>query len=361
MAENKVADVIDIGKLIKKIYSKRKLFLYKVWPTTFIVSCLYIICIPRYYTSEARLVPELGSSIGGGGLGSLAASFGFNLDNPEGGDAITPMLYPDLMEDNGFVANLFNIHVKSSDGEIATNYYDYLKNHQKHPWWSAVTKWIGGIVKSIIPKAEVPSPESGVGGKRSPYWLTEEEEGIANIVRNAIMLTLNDKTGVISITTKAQDPLVSKILADSVQVYLQEFITAYRTNKARVDVTHYEELTRQALEEYLRSSEEYSKFNDANKGVVMASIQTKMDNMLKDMQVKYTTYTTMTAQYESSKAKLQERTPAFTQLKGASVNVKPAGPKRMIFVILMLILSTMVTIVVIFRHDLTKIITIRNS
>ena len=291
----------------------------------------------------------------------MAASFGYNLDNPEGGDAITPMLYPSLMEDNGFVANLFNIHVKSSDDEIVTNYYDYLKNHQKQPWWSAITKWIGGIVKSIVPKAKVPSPESGVSGKRSPYWFTEEEEGIANIVRNAIMFTLNDKTGVISITTKAQDPLVAKILADSVQVYLQEFIIAYRTNKARVDVYHYEELVHQALAEYLRSSEEYSKFSDANKEVVMVSIQTKMNNMLKDMQIKYNTYTSLTAQYEASKARLQERIPAFTQLKGASVNVKPAGPKRMIFVIIMLILSTMVTIVVIFRHDLTKIITIRNS
>ena len=42
-------------------------------------------------------------------------------------------------------------------------------------------------------------------------------------------------------------------------------------------------------------------------------------------------------------ASAQEKTPAFTTLKSAIVPVKPAGPKRMLFVAGMLILASVVT------------------
>ena len=44
-------------------------------------------------------------------------------------------------------------------------------------------------------------------------------------------------------------------------------------------------------------------------------------------------------QYQMAKAKVQERTPAFTLLKGAAVPIKPAGPKRMLFVAGMCLLA----------------------
>lgn len=357
MVETKVTDIIDIGKLIKKIYAKRKLFLYKVWPITFVVSCLYIICIPRYYTSELKLAPEMGGSDIGGTLGALASTLGVGMGNMESGDAIYPMLYPDIMEDNGFVANLFSIRVKDTDGEIDTDYLTYLKSYQKTAWWNKVTRGIKRFTKSMLPKKSTPSPAAS-GGNWSPYWLSEEEESAAEAIRGNILMSLNDKTGVITISTKAQDPLIAKILADSVTAHLQQFITTYRTNKARIDVNHYEELAAKALLEYDKACLDYSRYVDANSNVVKTSYQTKIDNLSKDMQLKYTTYSSLVTQLELSKARLQENTPAFTQLKGAAVQVKPAGPKRMIFVALMLFLATIITIVVILRHDLTKNITL---
>jgi LPS O-antigen subunit length determinant protein (WzzB/FepE family) len=72
------------------------------------------------------------------------------------------------------------------------------------------------------------------------------------------------------------------------------------------------------------------------------------------MQLKYNAYTSIQTQLQIAKAKLQERTPAFTILKGAEVPVKPAGPKRMIFVAVMLLLTFMGTSVYILRNILKK-------
>ena len=62
----------------------------------------------------------------------------------------------------------------------------------------------------------------------------------------------------------------------------------------------------------------------------------------------------MEAQLQASKVKLQERTPAFTTLINATIPVKPAGPKRMIFVAAMLFLATLGTIVHVFRRELME-------
>ena len=134
MEEKKELEVIDLRVVFKKIYERRRLFI-KVLPIVFVLSCAFILCLPRYYQSTLSLAPEIGGTSGlGGTLGSLASSFGLDLGSMETTDAINPMLYPDLMEDNGFVVGLFDIKVKSKDGEIACSYYDYLLKHQKRPF-----------------------------------------------------------------------------------------------------------------------------------------------------------------------------------------------------------------------------------
>ncbi|MGN1156199.1 MAG: hypothetical protein ACI4TK_08490, partial [Agathobacter sp.] len=57
-------------------------------------------------------------------------------------------------------------------------------------------------------------------------------------------------------------------------------------------------------------------------------------------------------QYQAAKAKVQERTPAFTIVKGAAVPVKATSPKRMIFVVAMLFLAFFVTAFYITKEDL---------
>ena len=57
-------------------------------------------------------------------MGSIASTFGFDLDKISTSDAITPLLYPDLMDDNGFVTDMFSIKVINKDNSLKTSYYD---------------------------------------------------------------------------------------------------------------------------------------------------------------------------------------------------------------------------------------------
>ena len=344
MEEKKEMEVIDLRVVFKKIWSRRKLF-YKVLPVVFILSCIYIFSIPRYYTSDTKLAPELGNSMSGGTLGSIASSFGIDLGEMQTSDAITPLLYPDLMEDNKFVAELFDVKVASEDGEINTTYYDYLDKKQKKVWWSYPIGWIKKLFKSKDKK-------KGGKGEFNPYYLSRKQDGVVNAMRDNILLKVDKKTGVITISVTAQDPLIAKSLTDSVRVKLQAFITDYRTNKARIDEKYYKKLVDEAKADYEKARRLYGSYADSNTDVMLVSFRAKQNDLENDMQLKYNTYTTLMTQYQASKAKVQERTPAFTLLKGASVPIKPSGPKRMLFVIGVLLLSIFGTAFWIVRKDL---------
>ena len=344
--QNKNQKVIDLGEIVKIIGSRRKTY-FKVLSIAFVVSVIYILGIPRYYATSSKLAPELGNSMNTGTLGSLASSFGIDLSSMESSDAITPLLYPDLMEDNEFVSRLFKIHVQNSDGDINTTYYDYLKNHTKSSIWSYPVNWL----MSLIPQGDEGKGKSK-GGKFDPYFLSKEQDAIAGIIRINIGLSVDKKTGVISIGVKDQDACICKQLADSVSMQLQEFITEYRTNKARIDLEYYQKLTAEAKHEYEMARQRYGSYADANTDVILESFRSKRDDLENDMQLKFNSYSLVSTQLQQAKAKVQERTPAFTVIKGASVPIKPAGPKRMIFVVAIMFLTTIVTSIVVCRKYL---------
>lgn len=330
----KTTDVIDLRVYAKKIWARKKLFL-KVLPTVFVLSCIYILGVPRTYTSGVSLAPELGNAMSGTStLGSIASAFGFDLNNMQTSDAITPLLYPDLMNDNGFVAGLFDIEVQTLDGEVKTTYYDYLKRHQKRNIWLIPLSWL---------RSQFAAKEDGEGAEAAfnPYHLSKSEDDVAEAIRSNISFSVDKKTGVISISTAAQDPLVCKILADSVQERLQHFITDYRTSKARIDYDYYKQLTAVAWDEYREVRLKYGRLSDSNTNVVLRSMDLELEDLQNDMQQKYTAYTTFNTQLQAAKARIQERTPAFTLIQGASVPLKAAKPKRMIFVLEMLILASL--------------------
>ena len=186
----------------------------------------------------------------------------------------------------------------------------------------------------------------------NPYMLSKKQDDVASAIRKGISISIDKKTAVITISTEAQDPLVCKTLADSVKERLQVFITNYRTRKARVDEQYYKTLASEAKREYERARQLYGSYADANTDVVLTSMRAKQEDLENEMQLKYNAYTAMTTQYQAAKAKVQERTPAFTVVKGAAVPIKATGPKRMIFVLGMLILAFILSTLYIIKDDL---------
>lgn len=347
-------EVIDLREVFQTLWNKKKTFMW-VWIVTFVVSCALIFPVPRYYTSEVKLAPEMDNSMSGGALGSIASSFGFDLGNMQTTDAIYPMLYPELMESNDFVVDLLNIPVATDDGEVKTDYYHYLKDYQQKTAYLVPFQWLMRQIKSLF-KSDSPIIGNGEGSHVDPFRMSEEQKNIVDLVHSNISCSVDMKTQVISITVQDQDPLICATMADSIRQHLQDFIIAYRTSKASNDVRHYEELTAQAKVDYEHSMAVYGAYCDANRDIILQTAISKRDELENAIQINLSKYNTLSTQLEAAKAKLQERIPAFTLLQGATVPVKPAGPKRMFFIIAMLFLSTLVTGTYLLRRPIADLL-----
>lgn len=344
--------MIDLAVLVRKLWSKKKVF-FIMWPIVFIISCIIIFPEPRYYTSEVCLAPESSeASIAGGGLSSIASSFGINIGGLDNHDAIYPMLYPDLFDSQEFIVSLLDIQVKTVDGEINTDYYTYLRKHQKY---NKLTKPLDDLTKKIKSAFSDKKPNTDAKKEKLNYFqMSEEDYNLCQGVMDKIQCQHDKKTDVIKIIVKDQDPLICATLADSVMHRLQNFIIMYRTSKARLDVDYYQHLVDSTKAEYDMTAQQYAQYCDSHKDVILQAYLQKRDELENDLQFKLNAYTAMQTQLQAMKAKVQERTPAFTTLKAATVPVKPAGPKRMIFVAAMLFLSTIATSLWLVRDEFMK-------
>ena len=311
------------------------MLLAKVLTITFVLSCIYILGVPREYSTDLKLAPELSSSGSVGGLEELASSFGIDMTTMNDNDAITPLLYPDLMDDDAFATFFFNLDIKDSKGIIDCSYYEYLNKHQNPVIWTVPFIWVKRTITNLFSKSQ------GGTGVFDPYSLNEKDKSIADKVRNNISISIDKKSGIITIQTSAQDPLIAKTLANATKEHLQGFITNYRTNKARIDYAYYKQLTDSARIEYEDARIKYSNYADANIRTVLQSYRSRESALESDMQIKFNTYSALVSQMESARSKIQANTPAFTIIKGASLPVKASKPKRMLFVLGMMILVTL--------------------
>lgn len=339
-----------LGQLWQDIKKHKKLY-YKVLGITFIVSAIITLSIPNYYKCTVMLAPEIpGGNKGTSGLASLASSFGVNLGAASvGADAIMPNLYPDLMNSVAFRASLFPVKVQEEDGDTAMTYYDYLENYQRLPWWSAGMKAVGNGISSVI--NSILGQEKKISDKVNPFRLTKEQMKIVEKIAGKVVCDVDNKTFVITIDVTDQDPLIAATMADSVQVRLQNFITDYRTRKARVDLAYNQKLFNEAKVRYEKARLKSAAYSDANRHAIFAEKQSEQTKLENEMQLQYRAYSQVAAQLQMAEAKVQEDTPAFTTLQPASVPVKKAGPKRTILCVIFLFTSFLLLTVYVFYRE----------
>lgn len=340
MEDNTKLKQIDFIDIYHDALKHKKVF-FIVLPIVFVLACIYIVSIPRYYVCNVELAPESSTS-SMSSIGALASQFGVNLSSnlEDQQDAISPELYPNLMESKDFLVSMFHVKINTLNRKYKGNYYLYLKNNQKKAWWA---KPINSF-KNLFSKPDNSKPYNGES-KLNPFLLTKTQNDIASLIGNNISCNVDKKTNVISISVKDQDPLVCATIADSSRARLQSFITEYRTKKARNDLKYTEKLYKKALTDYEQIRRKYAAASDANTDITLQSVKLRLEDLENDMQLKYNNLTAMTTQLQAARAKLQERMPAFTTLQSASVPIKPAGPKRMIFVAIALLLSFVAVVI----------------
>lgn len=324
---------IDLLELARKVWADRKLVL-KWCGMAAVAGLVVAFSIPKEYTTTVTIAPE---SIGGssrpmGGLSALAGMAGINLNAGNSVDALSPDLYPDIVSSVAFTTELFDVPVRDADGELRTTVCDYLQEHQRSPWWSAVIslpfRCIGWTV-SLFSGDE----EDGGTGAVDPFRLTKKEDETVKALNDRIAVSVDKKSLTVSIAVTMQDPLISATLTDTVMQKLQDYITDYRTNKARHDLDFTQKLYDEARQKYYEAQQRYADYVDKNQNILLRSVQTRQERLQNEMSLAYNLYNQTAQQLQFAKAKVQENTPVYTVVQAATVPLRPSKPSKAMILI----------------------------
>ena len=280
------------------------------------------------------LAPESGKSGGGSlsGIASMLGMGGFSMGSDA--DALNVMLYPNIVSSTPFILDLMDTPVKTIDEKQPdTTLTGYLTEYTKKSLMGTVIslpfKAIGGVISLF--KGE--EPEVTGPGTIDPFQLTKDQAKIAEGIKKLIVANVDKKTGITTVSVTMQDPMVAAMLTDTVLLKLKQHITKYRVSKAEDDCKYWENLNNQRRDEYYAKQKEYAEYVDANKNVVLQSVQIEQERLLNDMQLAYQVYSNVATQLQMARAKVQEAKPVFVIVEPASVPLQASGTSRAMTVI----------------------------
>ena len=191
--------------------------------------------------------------------------------------------------------------------------------------------------------------------KLDPFQLTKEQTDIVKALSDHIGVSVDKKTGVTTISVTMQDPRISACLTDTVVNRLQSYIIDYRTNKARKDFHFQEKLFERKKKEYEMAQENYAKFADANKNIILQSYRAEQVRLENEMILAYHVYTSVAQHLQIAEAKVQEKTPVYTIVEPATIPVKASKPMKGIILRGIIFLTGVICVGwVLFGHDLFK-------
>lgn len=321
---------IDLLELATKLWKQRKTIL--TWSAIgLLLGLIVAFSIPKEYDASVKLSPETsGQKGGGGGLGALAAMAGLGgAAGGSGQDAVYPQLYPDVVGSIPFLTSLFDVKMHLNESNQTVTLRDYMAHDQRSPWWSKALALPGTILGAFSNKPE----ETGRRHKTDNFRLTPVEEEIITNLKSRISASVDQKTSVITIGVKMQDPLVAAELADTVVSRLQKYIIDYRTAKARKDLAYAEKLNLEAKQAYYTAQQRYADYQDRNQGLILFSAQTTRDRLENEATLAFNLYNQTAQQLQLAKAKVQEITPVYTTVTPATVPLRASSPKKMMILV----------------------------
>lgn len=320
---------IDLLELASKLWAQRKKL--AVWSICgAVIGVIIAFSIPKEYTTTVKLAPETtDAKAGGGGLSALASMAGFGSIS-SGVDAVYPQLYPDVVGSVPFTTSLFDVEVETKEDGQKFTVRQFLEEETKAPWWGAV---MGAPFKLIGMLRSSDDEEDPEGKKVNNFQLSQDENKLVEAINNRVNASVDQKTNVVTITVNMQDPLVSAILADTVVSRLQEYVTQYRTNKARKDLEYAETLNEEAKTEYYKAQQRYAEYLDSNQGLALQRAQITRDRLENETSLAFNLYNQTAQQVQKAKAKVQETTPVYAIITPATVPVKASSPKKLMILV----------------------------
>lgn len=340
----------DLLKMVGRIVERWK-FVLVVTLCFAVFGVIIALGTVKEYTAEVVVAPETsGSSFSGSGLNSLASMVGVDFGSTTGGDAIYPMLYPDIVNSLPFLTSLFDVRVENMDGTCDTTYYAYYTHYRTRTWLDNI-KSLPGKAKSLAFGLFSSSPAVPLVPDFDPYNLSKQQMKLVKNLNSAIDIFVDKKTDVITLSFTERDSRVAAAMADTIMNRLQQEVTQYRTKKAMDDCRYIEKMYLESKDSLDVAQQRYADFVSSNRNVVNEYVIIEKEKLEADKELKTALHTQWAQQLMLARAKVQENTPVFVTLKPASIPAEASSMGRMVKTMLFAFMGALLAILYILMKD----------
>ncbi len=286
--------------------------------------------IQKEFISQAKLLPEISagsSSKLSGGLGALAGLAGIDLGSVSSLDAVRPDLYPNIIQSTPFALHILKQKAYVSEFSKIMVLEDYLKAKQKS-WFSSNTK----------PQKKLLDPQN----LSKSIELDVYEDALVKTIFARINASFDRKTSIITISVKMPDPVLAANIANLTLEYLKNYVTNYRTEKAKIDLSFVEKQVNVAKKRYQNAETALANFQDKNRFLILQTAKIQESRLNSEFSTAQSIYNDLNRQYEQAKIKVQEVTPVFNVYEPPRIPIIRSEPKRTAITLLSAAVGTIV-------------------
>ena len=313
----------DWQGIVMKLWSGKK-FIITVTGVFVALGLVAALTMTKVYTSKVTLVPELGKTSSSSSLGNITSMLGLGgAISGASSDAYNVTVYPEVVASTPFMTKLFDIHVSDPEEGIDTTLIGYLTREK-----FSLTGMIIKPILSIFSTDSVEMPQ-----KVDVFRLTRKQAAVVDVLNKSIVAEVDKKSGETTINVTMDNPVVAAIVADTVCRNLKEYITEYRTKKAREDLDNYQKIADESYQAYQKASRAYAYYQDHNRGLILNAAISEGARLQNEVNIASQVYSQMKLQAEAARGKLIDEKPVFAIIQPASVPLQSDNSRKKILLI----------------------------
>ncbi len=338
--DEKRANEIDLIELAKYLFSRHKLIV-KITSIFVVLGLIFAFLSPIEYQSKALLIPEFQSNQSQTGsllkkYGGLLGLSGSDMGNDLNG-VIPPTLYPKIIQSLPYQLELLNQNITFSNYDTTTTVYDFFENVYKPSILSYILEYTVGLPSKIknyfSRRKNIKYQISNKIESKSFVSVSRKQLNVIKNMQNRISISLDDQTGILNLSVKMPDPLATAEIGQKCIVLLKNFVTNYRTSKARKDLDFDTKEMLKAKKSFEVSQNKLAEFRDSNTNLATAKSKTREQLLQSEYNLTFNVYNSLAQQVEQAKLKVQSQTPVVSVLQPMLIPLDKSSPKRLYILI----------------------------
>ena len=323
---------IDLVALVKKMWLNKGLII-KLTAVFMVLGLLVALFSSKVYTTSCDIVPQTSKGAKGGGMSSLAALAGINLNDGQSGAELSPLVYQNIMNSTSFRKELMQAKIDFEEAGRPVSFYEYYTSEEfnKPTVLSYIMKYtigLPGVIMGAI-RGEQPEPDySSLGGASAIETISKDDFKVLKILESCISMTLDNKNGYLTITANMPEALAAAQLAQASVELLQKYITKFKIEKVQSNLDFVQERYNEAKGNFEDVQSRRAKFRDANHNSVKYAARVEQEKLDAEYTLAMNLYSELATQLEQAKINVKETTPILTVIRPVTVPYKKSKPQR---------------------------------